>query len=145
LLDIGKIGISGDILTKKEDLTAEERKVLETHVSIGAQIVEPIIYPWDVSTLVYQHHERLDGSGYPERLRGDDITLEARILGLADSFVAMIVRRAYRDAHGETEVLEYLRREADRTFDHGCVNALQEALSTDAELRAQIDRFKASV
>jgi len=145
LLDVGKIGISGEILTKKEGLTAAERQVLETHVEIGAQIVEPIIYPWDVSTLVYQHHERLDGSGYPARLRGADIAFEARILGLADAFVAMIVRRAYREAHGEPQALAYFRSEAGRTFDASCVEALAAVLESESELRDEIDRFKASI
>ncbi len=145
LLDVGKIGVSREILTKKEDLTAAERQILESHVAIGAQIVEPIIYPWDVSSLIYQHHERLDGSGYPEKLSGESIVLEARILGLADAFVAMIVRRAYRDAHAEDAALDYFASEADRTFDGSCVEALRDSLAADSELREEIDRFKKSI
>jgi HD-GYP domain-containing protein (c-di-GMP phosphodiesterase class II) len=107
LLDIGKIGIAGSILVKQDELSEEERLALREHVKIGAQIVEPIIYPWDISSLLYQHHERLDGSGYPEALKGDEIEFEARVLGLADAFVAMLADRAYRKALGEKEVMNY--------------------------------------
>jgi len=145
LLDVGKIGIDSNILTKRDDLIDQERTALNEHVRIGAQIVEPIIYPWDVSTLIYQHHERLDGSGYPEGLAGEQIQQEAMILGLADAFVAMIAKRAYREAHRENEVVAYFQAEADKIFEQQCVNVLVELLHTDADLREEIDRFKATI
>lgn len=145
LLDIGKIGINGDILTKRDDLTEQERTAQREHVHIGAQIVDPIIYPWDVSSLIYQHHERLDGSGYPNGLTGKQIEKEAMILGLADAFVAMIAKRAYRDAHKENEVVAYFQAEADKIFDKKCVEMLAEMLHTDPDVREEIDRFKATI
>jgi len=145
LLDVGKIGIAREILVKTDDLTPAERETLETHVKIGVQIVEPILYPWDVAALIYQHHERLDGSGYPSRLPGDQIELEAKILGLADSFVAMLARRAYREPLTETEVTAHFHREAGRTFDETCVSHLLDLLGSDPDLRAEIDRFKSTV
>ena len=145
LLDVGKIGIAGDLLTKREDLSDKDLLAMREHVHIGAQIDEPIIYPWDVSTLIFQHHERLDGSGYPEGLANGEIQREAMILGLADSFVAMIVRRAYREAHKEAEVVAFFRNEAGKTYDKESVDALVELLHTDPDLRREIDRFKLTI
>lgn len=145
LLDVGKIGIAGDILLKEDELTDEEREELQKHVAIGAQIVEPILYPWDVSTLIFQHHERIDGSGYPEKLSGGDIEVEAKVLGLADAFVAMIAKRAYRDAHSEEEVFAYFRRQAGKSFDAKCAEALSAVWASDKDLRREINTFKESV
>jgi putative nucleotidyltransferase with HDIG domain len=145
LLDVGKIGVPGEVLTKVGELTADERQALERHVKIGAEIVEPIIYPWEITNLIYQHHERMDGAGYPERLKGDEIEFEARILGLADAFVAMLADRAYRKAHSEKEVLDYFYQEAGRTFDEACVAALAQLLAGDEELREDLESFKANV
>lgn len=145
LLDIGKIGVPGAILVKEEELSAEELTALREHVKIGAQIVEPVIYPWDISSLLYQHHERLDGSGYPEGLRGDDIEFEARVLALADAFVAMLANRAYRKAHDEKEVMKYFYDQAGKTFDDACVAALAQLLAGDEELRRDLEHFNAAL
>jgi putative nucleotidyltransferase with HDIG domain len=143
LLDVGKIGVPHEILVKTGELTEAERKALETHVKIGAEIVEPVIYPWEIATLIYQHHERLDGSGYPQALTGDQIEFDARILGLADAFVAMLADRAYRRAYGEKAVLEHFTKQAGRTFDDACVAALAQLLAGDAELREEVAKFTA--
>jgi len=142
LMAIGKIGIDKKILIKEGALSPDERKALERHVEIGTQIVEPVLYPWDVASLINQAHERLDGSGYPRGLRGDEIEFEARVLGLADAFVAMIANRAYRKAYSEKDVLDYFYEEAGKTFDEACVAALAQLLGGDQELREEIDRFK---
>ena len=144
LMNLGKIAVDKEILLKREGLSEEEREVIKTVPKIGAGIVEPIIYPWDVASLIYQAHERMDGSGYPEGLRGDAIDLEARVIGLADAFVAMISKRAYRDAHGEEEALAYFRGEAGKAFDHDCVEALAEVIA-DVELREELDRYKSTI
>lgn len=145
LLDIGKLGVSRRILTKRDPLTDEERNLLEDHVKYGAQIIEPVIYPWEVAVLVYQHHERIDGSGYPEGLTGDQMEFEARILGLADAFVAMLADRAYRKAYDEAQVLAYFREQAGKTFDAACVGHLETMLSKDADLREDLARYHKSL
>jgi len=145
LMNLGKITIDRDILLKREELDEQERAQLHTVPQVGAEIVEPIIYPWDVASLIYQSHERLDGSGYPDGLQGEAIVAEARILGLADSFVAMIVRRAYRDAHGEEEAMKYFREQAGKAFDKDCVHALAEVIAADPELREELDQYKSTL
>lgn len=142
LMAIGKIGIEKKILVKEGALNPEERKALEKHIDIGTQIVEPVLYPWDIATLINQVHERLDGSGYPRGLRGDEIEFEARVLGLSDAFVAMIANRAYRKAYNEKDVMDYFYEEAGKTFDEACVASLVQLLKGDQELREEIDRFK---
>jgi len=145
LLDIGKLGVSRKLLTKRDPLPEEERRLLEEHVQFGAQIIEPVIYPWEVAALVYQHHERIDGSGYPEGLTGDQMDFEAKILGLADAFVAMLADRAYRKAYDEAEVLAYFREQAGKTFDSGCVAALEAVLGKDAQLREELTHYRKSL
>jgi putative nucleotidyltransferase with HDIG domain len=141
LLDVGKIGVPLEILLKSDELDAAERAVMEEHVKIGAEIVEPVIYPWDVANLIYQHHERLDGSGYPAGLRGDEIEFEARALGLADAFVAMLADRVWRKARSEKDILDYFCEQAGKTFDQRCVAALEQLLAGDDELREDLAAF----
>jgi HD-GYP domain-containing protein (c-di-GMP phosphodiesterase class II)/putative methionine-R-sulfoxide reductase with GAF domain len=96
LHDIGKIGISDTILHKTTMLTAEDRKAIEHHPLFGDTILGPLKFLQMVQTVVKHHHERFDGSGYPDKLRGDDIPLAARIVAVADSFDAMTSDRPYR-------------------------------------------------
>ncbi len=142
LMNIGKIGVPKEVLTKEGALDQTERTVLEKHVAFGAQIVEPVIYPWDIATLVYQSHERLDGTGYPEGVKGDDIDFDARIIGLCDTFVAMTADRVHRKAHDEEEVLRFFYGEVGKTFDEACVAALAQVLKGDEELRVALEHFK---
>ena len=129
LLDVGKIGIPRTILTKTDPLTPEEQAILQTHVEIGAKILEPIIYPWEIASLVYQHHERIDGSGYPRGLVADRIAPMARILGLVDAFCAMITERAYRSAHAREDTLTHIRDNAGILFDAEVVAAFDQVLA----------------
>lgn len=96
LHDLGKIGVPAEILTRPGRLTDAEMQLIRTHPSVGAQILEGIEYPWPVRDVVLQHHERLDGSGYPLGLQGDQICLEARIVAVADVIEAMTTMRPYR-------------------------------------------------
>jgi len=123
LLDVGKIGVPQEILLQPSELSAQEAEIMRKHVEISAKILEPIIYPWSISTFVYQHHERLDGSGYPRGLSGEEISMEAKILGLVDSFVAMSNDRAYRKAHSRSDVLDYLKDNSGKLFDSEVVEA----------------------
>jgi putative two-component system response regulator len=99
--DIGKIGISSAILTKKSQLTIEECGIIKTHPQIGYDILKEIEFPWPIATIIRQHHERLDGSGYPMGIKGDEILLESRIVAVADVVEAITSVRPYRDALGK--------------------------------------------
>jgi len=136
LHDIGKIGISVSILDKREQLTEEELKTIESHPDIGARILEPIGAFADVVQFVLEHHEHFDGSGYPKGLARDNISLGGRILALADAFDAMVSDRPYRAGMKPEQVIETIRKEAERQFDPRVVEAFmaviaEESLSED--------------
>lgn len=97
--DIGKITVPAEILTKPGEISELEMQMLKTHPAVGSEILENINFPWPLARIVKQHHERIDGSGYPEGLSGKDILLEARILCVADVVDAMASHRPYRAAH----------------------------------------------
>ena len=107
LHDVGKLAVPAEILTKPGKLNASEFSIIKSHSQVSYDILELIEFPWPVKQAVLQHHERLDGSGYPEGLSGDDIIIEARILGVADVVEAISSHRPYRPALG----LEYAMRE----------------------------------
>ena len=98
--DIGKIKIASDILNKPGKITSLEYQILQTHAEYSYNIVREIDLPQEILTMIHQHHERLDGSGYPNRLVGDQIILESRILAVADVVEAMTSHRPYRPALG---------------------------------------------
>lgn len=123
--DIGKVAIPWEILAKPSEFTAAERSLVESHAQIGADILAPVILPWPIHLIVVQHHERLDGSGYPARLRGEAILPEARIVAVADVFQSMCDDRPYRRALGIDPALAELERGAGVTFDADVVRALQ--------------------
>ena len=117
LHDIGKIGIDERVLRKNGRLTDEERECIQRHPSIGASILRGIKQMHDIVPAVLCHHERVDGTGYPTGLRGDEIPLTGKIVGLADSFDAMTSKRVYRDALTIEEALEEIRRCSGCQFD----------------------------
>ena len=117
LHDIGKVGIPESILCKSGPLSSSEWDVMRTHPTIGAQIVAPIRFLGDAALVIRHHHERFDGRGYPEGLRGDDIPLPARIFALADSFDAMTSDRPYRTALTIERALEEIEGGAGTQFD----------------------------
>lgn len=123
LHDIGKVGISLDILTKLTNLDPDELGLLQTHVQIGYDILKRIHFPWPVAQAVLQHHERLDGSGYPYGLAGNEIIEEARIVAVADLVDAMTMNRPYRSSPGLEAALDLLRAERGRQFDPLVVDA----------------------
>lgn len=131
LHDIGKIGISELIINKTDKLTNEEFQQIKTHPSRGAVIIEPAKFLREKVPLVKYHHERFDGKGYPDGLKGDEIPLMARIICCADSFDAMTSKRAYRD----TMPLDYAKNELTRCsgtqFDPSIVNAFLEVLENE--------------
>ena len=121
--DIGKISIPAEILTKPSSLTEVERNLLETHSRSGYEILEQVEFPWPLARTVLQHHERLDGSGYPEGLKGESILLEARILAVADVVEAISADRPYRAALGLEVALEEIRSRRGTLFDAEAVDA----------------------
>ncbi len=121
--DIGKISIPAEILSRPGRLSDVEFEVIKTHAATGYEILKGIDFPWPVAQIVRQHHERLDGSGYPDGLQGDEILLEARILAVADVVEAISSHRPYRAALGLDVALEELRAKRGVLFDPDVVDA----------------------
>ncbi len=115
--DIGKIAIPLEFLTKPSRLTDTEMKLVQEHANIGYQILKDIPLPWPIATMVYQHHERLDGSGYPQKLSGDQICLGARIIAVADTIEAMATHRPYRAALGLEAAMDVVRSSSGHQLD----------------------------
>jgi len=106
LHDIGKINVPTDILMKPRSLTDLEFSLIKLHPQVGYDVLKGIDFPWPVPKIILQHHERIDGSGYPQGLRNDDILIEAKILSVADVVEAMASHRPYRPALGVDQALE---------------------------------------
>jgi len=117
LHDIGKIGISDEILTKQDELTAEEWEAIKTHPKLGATIVSHIGHLAPCILGILHHHERYDGNGYPQGLKGEEIPLEARILAIADAFAAMTSERPFSSVLSYEAALEEIKRCAGKQFD----------------------------
>lgn len=134
--DVGKLSVSGEILRKPGALSEQEFEEIKRHPGAGAELLGELggFSPL-VRGLVLDHHERLDGSGYPRRLRGDELGLEVRVLAVCDVFDALISRRVYREAWSETDALALLRRGAGIEFDPRCVAALECVLELESEPR----------
>jgi putative nucleotidyltransferase with HDIG domain len=125
LHDIGKIGIREDILNKPGALTDEEFAHVKEHVRIGMQILEPLRHIPVALEYIHDHHEHLDGSGYPRGRRGDEISIGGRILAACDAFDAMTSRRAFREAFDEKETLAHLAQSVGRLLDPAVFAALE--------------------
>ncbi len=117
LHDIGKIGVDENVLRKNGKLTPEERECIQRHPSVGAGILRGIKQMQDIVPGVLHHHERVDGKGYPEGLTGGEMSLTAKIVGLADSFDAMTSKRVYRDAMTVDQALDEIRKGLGTQFD----------------------------
>jgi HD-GYP domain-containing protein (c-di-GMP phosphodiesterase class II) len=127
--DIGKFFVDGRLLAKEAPLTVGEREMIRLHPLLGEALLAPNLQHATVLGIVRWHHERWDGSGYPDGLAGDATPLEARIVATADAFVAMGESRTYRPPRGLEDAIAELRRLAGQQFDPECVDALLEALS----------------
>lgn len=115
--DIGKIHVPVEILSKPSALSDAEFEIIKTHPKAGWEVLKNIDFPWPVAEMVYQHHERLDGSGYPRGLKGDDILLGTRILMVADVVDAMAAHRPYRPAMGILAALQEIMARRGTLFD----------------------------
>jgi len=121
LHDLGKIAISLELLAKSGKLTTLEFALLKTHPQVAYNLLKPVKLPGGTAEIILQHHERLNGSGYPRGLRGQEILLEARILGVADVMEAMCSHRPYRDSLGLTAALEEITRNQGIFYDAAVV------------------------
>lgn len=123
LHDVGKIYVPAEILSKPALLTSMEMGIMKDHSEVGYEILKRVSFPWPVASIVRQHHERLDGSGYPDGLSGEEIMLEARILAVADVVEAMSSHRPYRAALGVGQALEEITLHKGTLYDTQAVEA----------------------
>lgn len=121
--DVGKINIPAEILNKPGKLTPLEFQMIQTHVQSGYDIVKGIDFPWPIADTILQHHERLDGSGYPNKLKGEMILIEAKILAVADVVDAMMSHRPYRASLGLDAALAEVEAGKGRLYDPAAVDA----------------------
>ena len=115
--DLGKINVPVEILNKPGQLSETEFNLIKNHPQSGYNTLKEIAFPWPVAQIVLQHHERLDGSGYPQMLKGEEIMLEARILAVADVVEAMASHRPYRPALGIEKALEEIMKNKGVLYD----------------------------
>lgn len=128
LHDIGKIGIPDSILNKKDHLTNDELEVIKTHPLVGENIMRPLEFLASERSIIRHHHERLDGSGYPDGLEEDSIPLCTRIIAVADSFDAITSNRPYRKAKSYADGIQELEQLADEKYDRYVVNSLKKVI-----------------
>ena len=120
--DLGKITVPAEILSKPGRLSALEYELIKSHVQAGYDILKPIDFPWPLADIILQHHERLDGSGYPNGLKNDQIMLPARIIAVADVFETIASHRPYRPSLGLPRALEELRENSGKLYDSRVVD-----------------------
>lgn len=132
LHDIGKIGIPDLILLKSGHLNDEERRIMETHAQLAYNMLKPISFLEKSIAIPYCHHERWDGTGYPNRLKGADIPLHARIFSVIDNFDAMTTDRPYRKAFPVLDVLTHIAEQSGILFDPEIVKVFFEMVKNDS-------------
>ncbi len=132
--DIGKISIPAEILSRPGVLEQELLGIIKTHPRSGYEIISGIEFPWRLADVVLQHHERMDGSGYPDGLKGEDILLEARILAVADVVEAMASHRPYRPGLGIEKALEEIELGRGTLYDPDVVDACLKVFSDEPEM-----------
>lgn len=121
--DIGKLAVPAEILSKPSALSDMEMSLIKSHPQAAFDILETVVFPWPIADIVLQHHERIDGSGYPEGLAKDEILIEARILAVADTVEAMASHRPYRPALGIESALAEIKKNRAIRFDPEVVDA----------------------
>ena len=134
--DVGKVEIPGEILSKPGRLSPLEFELIKTHARSGYDILKEVDFPWPVAEAARQHHARMDGSGYPRGLKGEEILLEARILAVADVVEAMSSHRPYRPSLGIEASVAEIRGKRGAAFDPSVVDACLEVLRKNPEIIA---------
>lgn len=123
LHDLGKVSVPAEILTKPTKLSETEFKLIKDHPQVAYDILKSIAFPWPVAEIIYQHHERIDGSGYPRGLVGEDILIEAKVLAVADVVEAMITHRPYRAARKLEDALQEISTNKGILYDPDTADA----------------------
>lgn len=123
LHDIGKIGIPTEILGKADKLSDLEFQVVKTHVQIGNSILKGISFPWPIADIILQHHEKLDGSGYPNGLKSDEICLEAKIIAVADVVESITAHRSYKPSLSMAFAMEEIKKYSGTYYEKEVVDA----------------------
>ncbi|MBE3066651.1 MAG: diguanylate cyclase [Chloroflexi bacterium] len=135
LHDIGKVGVPGSVLRKTDKLTPDEVSLVQRHPEIGQRILKEAEKIQELISAILYHHERWDGDGYPERLKGEEIPVMARIVGIMDSYRAMLSDRPYRKALTQAEALEELSRGAGTQFDPKMVKLFVKLIGTQSQFK----------
>jgi HD-GYP domain-containing protein (c-di-GMP phosphodiesterase class II) len=128
---MGKMTVPAEVLSKPGQLTEIEYGLIKMHSQTGHDILKDMDFPWPLAQIVLQHHERLDGSGYPQGLSGEEIMLEARILAVADVVEAMTSHRPYRAARGIDKALEEIAQNRGVLYDTEVVDACLKLFTED--------------
>jgi HD-GYP domain-containing protein (c-di-GMP phosphodiesterase class II) len=128
LHDIGKLGIHEDILNKKVGLSVSEWDIVHKHPEVGEEILKPVLSDAQMLAVVRSHHERYDGQGYPDGLKGDQINIFAQIVTVADAYDAMTTSRSYKTALTQEEALARIKESAGTQFSPAVVLAFVSAL-----------------
>jgi len=121
--DVGKIGVPAEILAKPGLLTPTQYGLIKEHPQLGYELVKNVLFPWPIAEMIRQHHEHIDGSGYPQGLAGEAILIESRILTVADVVEAISTHRPYRPARGIAFALEEILRGRGTAYDPDVVDA----------------------
>jgi PAS domain S-box-containing protein len=121
--DLGKISVPAEILSRPRELSTHEYALIKIHPQTGYDILKNVDFPWPIAEIVYQHHERLDGSGYPRGLKGEEVRLEARILAVADVVEAISSHRPYRPAHSVATAMAEIESRRGTLYDPAAVDA----------------------
>ena len=133
LHDIGKIYVPDEILNKKGKLSLREMEILKKHATDGCEIVKETSLS-SISEIILQHHERIDGTGYPSGLKENEIVLESQIIAVADTFDAMTTKRVYREARGPQVAIDEIKKRNNRHFSKKIVDAFERVLIIDGIL-----------
>ncbi len=139
LHDIGKLAVPEHILCKPGKLTRDEFDKMAIHPRIGAEILETVQFPFPLVAVVRSHHEKFDGTGYPDRLRGEEIPIAARVLAVVDCFDALTSDRPYRKPLSKEEAVRYIQSEAGTFYDPKVVDALMQNLDRMESLAEQVN------
>ena len=129
LHDVGKIVVPTEVLNKNGPLTPEEREIIERHPEAGVDLLRDIEFPWDILPMIRGHHERWDGTGYPDRLAGEDIPRSARVLCVADVYDALTTDRPYRKGFTHAKTMEIMGADVGRMFDPALFAAFDRMMS----------------